>query len=215
MKLFSRVAVVTDHTMLQEAYAIRAVLEAFRIRVEFIRFVQKPHILEFFSRGDPPSYTVIVCHGTGEPPDDLHLALEVGEQKDQRYEETEGWSLETVKMTPTYIRHNIRGRRGTLISYACGSGRQPLAEAFINAGYSSYIAPLETYYDSQAGIAFITSFFYLLLSEDRDYVKRTYSEEEAVRLAAALDSDFKYGPQVFRRFTKAGYDSDVGFDFQT
>lgn len=206
MKLFSTVAIVTDHTMVEDASALRAVLEAFSVRVEFFRLVQRPQVLSFFQQEQQQDYTIIFCHGNGEPPGDLHLALKVVDQKDGDYEAPEGWAPTTVKVTPAFVKENIRGRVGTLISTACGSGRRPLADAFIDAGYNSYIAPVEPYYNSQAGIAFLTSFFYLLLSEDRDYAEIKYSEVEAVQAAVELDSEFAYGPNAFRRYTRNGYD---------
>lgn len=206
MNFFTNVAIVTDHTMAEDADAIRGVLESFRLRVDFYRLVQKPQVTRFFQQDRQYPYTIVFCHGSGDPPDDLHLAIEVVDQKDGRYEEPQDWFPVTIKMTPSFVKDNMRGRSGTLVSVACGSGRRPLADAFVDAGYDAYIAPVEPYYDSQAGIAFLTSLFYFLLAEDRDYAKTTFSEEEAVRMAAALDQSFKYGSMAFRRYTRDGYD---------
>lgn len=206
MKLFANVAIVTDHSMHEDADAIRSVLESLSLRADLYRLVQKPQVAGFFQQDRQYPYTIVFCHGAGDPPDELHIAVQVVDQKDGRYQDPEGWSPITVKMTPSFVRDNVRGRTGTLISVACGSGCRPLADAFIDAGYDAYIAPVEPYYNSQAGIAFLTSLFYLLMAEDRDYAEKTFSEEEAVRMAAALDDSFKYGPMAFRRFTNSGYD---------
>jgi hypothetical protein len=201
MKLFSEVAIVTDHTMVEHAQALRAVLESYRIRVVFHRLVQKPQVLDFFQADRQFPYTVVICHGLSEPGKEPALHFEVVEQKDESYENTEGWSLMTFKMTPSIVRESVRGRAGTLLSIACGSGHPQLADAFLGAGYSSYIAPIESYYNADAATAFLTSFFYLLLSEDRDYATHIYTEAEAVKEAGKLDEVFECGPRVFRHYS--------------
>lgn len=36
----------------------------------------------------------------------------------------------------------------------------------------------------------------------RDYATTTYTEQEAVEETAKLDPDFRYGPKLFRYYTK-------------
>ena len=47
LRLFTRVAVVCDHTMLQDAHALRGMHEAFGLQVDFYFFVQKRQIFDF------------------------------------------------------------------------------------------------------------------------------------------------------------------------
>ena len=201
MKLFTSAAIVCDQTFVEHAIALRAILETFRIRVDFYRLVQKPQINSFF-QGTPYPYTIIMCHGRGKTNDDMHLALEVVEQEQEEYDRTDGWNATTVKVTPGWIREHINNRQGTLISTACGSGREQLANAFLQAGYAAYIAPITTNYDANAGLIFVSNFFYFLISEDRDYAPNIYSESEAFEQSASIDPDFQYGPGAFKRYEK-------------
>lgn len=203
MKLFTPVAVVCDHTMVENAAALRAMLEAYRLRVDFYRFVQKPQVFNFFSQDLQYPYTIIFCHGMGEGDENMHMALEVVEQEDDDYDQTDGWSMTTVQMTPAWIAEHVQGRSGSLISTACGSGREPLARAILGAGYSSYIAPVETYYNADAGLIFVANFFYFLMSEDRDFAPVIFSECEAVENASNVDLSFQFGPKVFRCYPLA------------
>ncbi len=97
---------------------------------------------------------------------------------------------------------------GALLSTACGSGREPLAAAFLNSGYQSYIAPVhpddpeEIYVDLDSSLVFFTDFFYYLMDGvDRDYSTTTYTEQEAAEKAAQLDPHFRFGTKIFRRYT--------------
>lgn len=130
----------------------------------------------------------------------MHIALEVGQQEDGDYDKTDGWRVTTLQLTPAWITEHVRDRSGALISTACGSGREPLARAFLKSGYASYIAPVETYYNADAGLIFTVNLFYFLLSEDRDYTPHIYSEEAAVESVLKVDPDFIWGPSVFRRY---------------
>jgi hypothetical protein len=161
MQRFTPVAIVCDHTMVEPACALRAVLESFRLRVDFFRMVQLRQVQSFFA--DPPAryeYTVIWTHGSGSTEEDMHIAFDVVDQKDGDYQRPEGWETVIHKLTPAEIAAYGRHSSGTLISTACGSGREPLAQAFLQRGYRAYIAPLETYYDADAGLLFCITFFY-------------------------------------------------------
>jgi hypothetical protein len=202
MQLFTPIGIVCDHTMVEPATALRAVLESFRLRVDFYRMVQRRQVLSFFA--EPPAqyaYTILWTHGSGSTAEDMHLAFEVVDQKEGNYQQAEGWEAVTLKLTPDAIAEYVRQQSGTLISTACGAGRDPLARAFLQTGYHTYIAPLETYYDLDAGLLFCINFFYYLLAEDRDYAPITYSEQAAFELAAQSDPDFPSGTRAFRYYT--------------
>ena len=139
---------------------------------------------------------MIFCHGT-----DKALNLEVVGQEDDDYEEIDGWNATTVRVNSQWIQDHAKPRKGTLISTACGSGQEPLPEAFLAAGYDSYIAPIEKYYDTGGGLVFVTALFYFLTSA-RDHAPKVLSEQEAVEEACKIDSEFRYGPKAFRRFVK-------------
>ena len=101
----------------------------------------------------------------------------------------------------TEIAEYLQNRGGTLISITCGSGRKPLANAFFKSGYRTYIAPGETYADTDSALVFIVNLFYQLMAEDREYATTIYTEQEAAEKAALLDPDFCYGIKLFRCYT--------------
>ena len=139
----------------------------------------------------------------------MHLRIEVVDQKSGDYDSPEGWDFIAVELTPKRIAEYVQNRDGTLLSTACGSGRKPLAEAFLNAGYCAYIAPIsledsEEHEDvdlDSSLVFFITFFYYLMAGVERDYSTTTYTEQEAAEKAAQVDPDFILGTKCFRRFT--------------
>ena len=210
LRMFTRVAVVCDRTMLRDAQALRGMLEAFGLQVDFYFFVQKRQILDFFSQPRNYAYTVIFCHGSGETAENMHLRLEVVDQEDGDYDTPgdEGWDHIVVELTPAKISEYVQSREGALLSTACGSGREPIAEAFLKSGYRAYIAPVhpdepeEIYVDLDSSLVFFTSFFYYLMDGvDRDYSTTVYTEQEAAEKAAQLDPHFRFGTKIFRRYT--------------
>ncbi len=210
LRMFTPVAIVCDRTMLREAHALRGVLESFALQVDFHYFIQKRQILDFFAQPRNYAYTIIFCHGAGKTAEDMHLRLEVVDQESGDYDTPgdEGWDFVVVELTPAKIAEYVQNRDGTLLSTACGSGREPLAEAFLKSGYRSYIAlvhlddPEEIYVDLDSSLVFFTNFFYYLMDGvDRDYSTTTYTEQEAVENASQLDPDFCFGTKIFRRYT--------------
>ena len=210
LRMFTPVAIVCDRTMIREAHALRGVLESFALQVDFHYFIQKRQILDFFAQPRNYAYTIIFCHGSGKTAEDMHLRLEVVDQESGDYDTPgdEGWDFVVVELTPAKIAEYVQNRDGTLLSTACGSGREPLAEAFLKSGYRSYIAPVhlddpeEIYVDLDSSLVFFTNFFYYLMDGvDRDYSTTTYTEQEAVEKASQLDPDFRFGTKIFRRYT--------------
>ena len=201
LKLFTPVAIACDHTMTEEASALRGMLESFRLRVDFYRFVQKPQVFDFFAQPHNYAYTILLCHGGGGTPEDMHLRFDVVDQASGDYENPEGWDSVDVEFTPAKIAEHLQNREGTLISIACGSGREPMADAFLKSGYHTYIAPDETFSNTISALVFIVNLFYHLMAGDRDYATTTYTVQEAVEKAAQLDPNFIYGTKLFRCYT--------------
>ena len=203
MKLFSRVAIVCDHTpeMLQMASALRAMLEGFSLRVEFHHLVQKRQIAEFFSRSDLEcDYTVVFTHGD----EGKHLTFHVVDQADGDYDKEEGWSSIVFALTPDNIPKYVNGPSGTLISFACGGGRGALPRAFLAAGYDAYVGADADYIDADACLLFATGLFYCLLAEERDSGTRAYTLPEAVEQASKMDPGYYAGTRVFRCWSQGG-----------
>ena len=170
LRLFTRVAIACDRTMLKDAHALRGMLEAFGLQVDFYYFVQKRQILDFFAQPRKLRlYGYLLPRFWCETAEDMHLRLEVVDQEDGDYDTPgdEGWDHVVVELTPAKIAEYVQNREGTLLSTACGSGREPLAEAFLKSGYQSYIAPIhpddpkEIYVDLDSSLVFFYQFFLL------------------------------------------------------
>jgi hypothetical protein len=203
MRMFDQVAILTDQHLTEHANALRAALEAMRLRVELHRVVQDRNVTDFFTERAPAHrHTVIMCHGTG-PDASPSIDLTAVRPPAGADHSSEGaWEPCTVALSPQSVPAIIGGRgRGTLISTACGSGRPALGEAMLAQGYDTYVAPSTTYVDTDATLAFAVAFFYGLLAEDRDYATARPAED-AFALAGGLDPGFAYGPGSLRMFTR-------------
>jgi hypothetical protein len=77
VKLGDKVGVVCDHTLIEEARAIRAALESFRLHVELYRLVQRGQAEDFFGRRAKDYEHLVLCgHGNEQ-----RIRLEVIEPK--------------------------------------------------------------------------------------------------------------------------------------
>jgi hypothetical protein len=196
------VAVVTDRDSVEVASAIRAALEVFRLRVDFYRMVQRRHFLAFLAGEHIPyDYTVLCAHGTG-PDEAPRIVVEVVDQVAGDYEAETGWESVLVELTPQTIPKLVHAAGGTLVCGACGGGRAPLAEAFLGAGYDTYIGAEQSYVDAESAFLFTVGFFYFALAEDRGPDAVPYSDAEAVERAAALDPNFRYGTRLYRYYSR-------------
>lgn len=202
MKLFTRVAIICDHTLLDEALALRRVLESFTLHVDFYQLVQARHVVEFFAA--PPAgcdAVIIVVHGDGED-SAPYLRFDVIDQETADYQSPTGWHPTILEWTPERIRTQVGKGLGTVISLACGGGRAPLAEAFLDAGCDAYIGAVERYIDMHSAMMFAISFFYWLLAEDRDYCPTRCSASQAADRAKNFDQGWDYGTESFRFYTR-------------
>ena len=205
MKFFETVTVVCDQGagMQRVAESIRTFLEGLALHVYFYDLVQKRDVLKFLAGEFPPTrYTVICCHGVERAETGKQLSFEVVHQKDDDYENPNGWERVTFGLTPTNIPQHVRGNGRTFLSIACGSGHEDFAQAFLKAGCASFIAPQDAYSDTNGGVLFTAGFFYFLLAEARDYERIVYSEAEAVQRAAAIDPEYTYGTRVFHYYAR-------------
>lgn len=199
MMLFDEVTIVTDERMAESALALRATLEAYRLRVTFHRLVQRRQALEVLTqlRSD---WIVLMSHGRtlddGTP--SIYFSV-VGNDADDS-EPVEAWYPSILDLTAGNIPDIFSGVRGSVISPACGGGRRELADAFLAAGCSAYVAARETYLDTTAAVLFIASLFYFLLAEDRDLAPRAYGLSEAVERARAVDQGWQPGTEAFECF---------------
>lgn len=196
MRMFDSVVVIADPCTLELAVAVRAALEAFRLRVHVYQCVQKQNLLDVLSGAIPPADYVVLCVGGFHPPEpeSLHFRQMV-HQVDGVWQETDLW------LTPDAVREtvNLPGRT-IVVCGGCNAGTEGLAEAFLNAGCTAYLASAEAI-DADAAVLFTIGLFYHLMQEERD-PSAACSLQEAVSRAAAMDPLSEEGTHLYRLFTR-------------
>jgi hypothetical protein len=114
---------------------------------------------------------------SGKIPDSSYVILCATGGGFQVVTQREGvWGPACVVLTPDFVRQKVALAWRGIISMGCGTGRQELAQAFLHTG------------------------FYHLLSGVRSPVHHRV-EAEAVRRAAAADSDLREGTHLYRYYT--------------
>ena len=174
MKLFEHVAVAASSED-PGALVLRSELEQLGLRVHLYRFYQKRNVEDFFASKEVPSecrYTV------------------------------EGWQPFDFDLTKDNIPGLVTAPRGTLVASGCRAGREPLAKAFLEAGYEGDVGATENYVGGDSALLFVIGFFYHLLAEERDFAPRTFTDKEAAARAAAIDEDFELGTRAYRYWSR-------------
>ncbi len=205
MKLFESVVIGCDNSpdMIRDARTIRAVLETFGLRVHLYDLTRKREALQFLAGEIPQCDYVVLCsHGWNDPDEGAQISLQVVDQADGDYDNAAHWESVTLGLTPANIPDMAQGMGRTLICYACGSGREPFAQAFLKAGYKAYIAPRGDGVYGNAGVLFIIGLFYHLMTATRIGDEPTcHTDQEAVALAAALDANTPRGTCAFHYYS--------------
>jgi hypothetical protein len=126
-----------------EASVLRDILECFNYRGEVHRVGSRPQFLEIL-RGNIPTFEKIVlsCHGD-------EAGLLVAYQK---------------PVFPADVERvaNLPGR--SILSTGCHTGTEALAQAFLNSGCESYVAPTD-YLHGNASLMFAVHLFYFLAAK--------------------------------------------------
>lgn len=184
------------------ALAVRAALESFRLRVHLYHLVQKRNVLDFLQGDIPPSdYVVMVTGGIfadggyrhDEPPDRMAMGfLRVVEEADGK------WDTADFALTPPDVPKLVKLPGRTVISTACGSGREPFGKAFLDAGCRAYIGP-DGEVNEDALVAFPIMFFYHLLSSTRPKGGEC-DDKTAAERAGQVDTISSEGTHVFRYY---------------
>lgn len=203
MKLFDTVAIVCDHSLLELATAIRAPLELMRLQVRLHYLVQDQQALNFLANeACQYDYLVICCHGTGNEAAEMMIRIEVVGQKDGDPERDDGWEEAILALRPSSIPQLLHNFQGSILSLACGSGREPFGKAFLETGCQTYIAPDELYFSRDSAMLFAVGFFYHLRAEERDFDRAKLGVAEAAVLAQQLDPRFSRGTKAFRVYER-------------
>lgn len=199
MKMFDPVVIACDQGSLDLGIALRGMLELFRLRAYLHFCVQKRNVLDFLGGKIPESEYVVLCsHGLGsrgdEPPDEMKMGFHVVGKIEGKWEGVE------VALTPKNIPElvNLPGRK--VLALGCANGREPLARAFLESGCKAYIGAVEPV-DQDSTTLFAITFFYHLLSSERDPALKC-TDKEAVERARSVDVDFREGTRLFRSYER-------------
>jgi hypothetical protein len=195
MKLGDKVGIVCDHTLAEEARALRGLLESFRLDVDLHRLTQRWQAEEFFSkRAAAYDFLILQCHGCEKPC--LQIKIEVIEPKKSN---PELGDMAVYQLTPENIPDKLKGFKGVFVSGACESGRPEMGTAFLKAGCKAYLGPSD-YSDGSSGTMFIASFFYFLQYEWRLPDAQRWSISEAYEAARNLDPRAKFGTKIWKLY---------------
>ena len=163
--------IVTDDSW--AAQTRRLVLEEFGARVNFLPITSPSRLVAALSGESEfgPAPHIFICgHG-----DERGILLE--ELAEELYV---GEPFRDV-LTPADVRALVHLQGQAVISTACGSGSPEMASAFLGAGASAFIGPVEPE-DGGAAIMFVISLYYWLS-------ERKLPLAEAVARACAIDDE--------------------------
>jgi hypothetical protein len=198
MKLGDRVGIVADHTHGEEAMALRAILETFRLQVDLYRLVQRWQAEEFFAkRAKGYDHLILACHGTdtdkGAGP---RIKLEVIEP---RKDNPELGDIVEFPLTPANVPDKLTAFKGVFVSMACFSGSEALGTAFLKAGCRAYLGPGD-YSDGSSGMMYVLAIFHFLSYEWRLPDPHTYTIAQAAEAARKLDPTAKFGTKIWKLY---------------
>jgi hypothetical protein len=194
MRLFDSVAIICDQSMYDVALALRAVLDSFALQPFLYRCVQKRQVLELLGgRIAPSDYIVLACHGV---PDEHRVFFSV---VDTVAGQEDVWERVEFSLTPANIPDLVRLPDRTIVSLACGSGQDAVAQAFLASGCRAFCGPTAAP-ETDAALMYTCAFFYHLLAAEHDPRCRV-TEPDAAACAAAFDRAAQTGTGMFRYCT--------------
>ena len=179
---------------------LQSVLQQLGIRAHLYRFYNPQQVTDFFARKGVPEecrFTILCAHAGG-PAGDPAIHYDLVEQKDGDNTDPYGWEDYDLEISESTIPDLVTKARGTLVAMGCGAGREPLARAFLEAGYDGYVGATEEYVDGDSAFVFTVNLFYHLMAEERDFAPKSHTVAEAVELAALTDPDFAEGTRPYR-----------------
>ncbi|MGW0252051.1 hypothetical protein ACWDYH_36040 [Nocardia goodfellowii] len=137
---------------------LRSALEELGIQVNYLQVSQPRHVIAALGSDRPIApYVIVCCHGGGGS---IFLPELGGEVADAQ--------PFAGKMGPVQVREHLRMPGSVVISLGCETGEPALAEAFLQVGASSYVAPTDAP-DSYAAFMAALLMFYEL-TEGRELV---------------------------------------------
>ena len=202
MKIYDSVTIVSDENS-EVAMAIRSVMEQFRLRVQLYVGVWKQHLLDFFEGKVPCAEHIVICTSGDGDTESENIDLDEMKMAFSCVQVVDDWEGTTFYLTPRNIPKLVSFQEKRVLFCGCGSGRQAFAKAFIGAGCKSYIGATGEV-DGDSAMMFVLSFFYHLLSSNRDE-GITCSERKAFERAVALDTLSPSGTCRFKYFTREDF----------
>ncbi|MFJ6391248.1 hypothetical protein ACIQJT_26970 [Streptomyces sp. NPDC091972] len=161
------------------AHALRDGLEVFGIRVNHLRVGQPRHLVAALDGSRPIApYVILSCHG-----DEGRILLEGVAEELARYQPFNG------PVGPDQVREHFRLPGSVTLVTGCDTGDPRLADAFLDAGAGTYIAPRGAPFGYAS--VFAPLFFFYELTERR-------TPAEAVARLRAHDNELAMW-QMYRR----------------
>ncbi|MFG3256468.1 hypothetical protein [Streptomyces sp. NPDC048172] len=167
-----------------ESGALRTALEPFGVHVNHFPVGSARHFVAALGgRRTPAPYVLLCCHG-----DEGRILLEELAEEIARFQPFPG------HVGPAEVRTHVRLPGSVVISTGCETGAPELAEAFLEAGASAYVAP------EGAPFGYASVFAPLLLFYE---LTETRSLEAAVGKLRAHDEELAMW-RLFRRERRRG-----------
>jgi hypothetical protein len=163
-----------------EAVALRAVLEQFGIRVQLFPVGQARHLVAALGAEARAPYVVLACHG-----DEGRILLGELAEEVERFQPVHG------SLGPDEVRRFADLPGSVVICTGCDTGTPELADAFLAAGASAYLAPAGAPFGYAS--VFAPAFLFYELTERR-------SLEQAVERLRAHDRELA----MWRLFQPSG-----------
>ncbi|NKB69807.1 MAG: hypothetical protein GKR89_22270 [Candidatus Latescibacteria bacterium] len=199
MKFWDSVVIFTETDTVYKAMCIRGLLEGMHITVHIQVVDCSQHVENFLAGRYPQAAFVIWCtHGTMRTESENVLSPTLWDVlgKDEQGRD----DFEEIKrdIGPEEIVQKNTAPRKTFITISCHSGKKPLAEAFLAAGWENYIGTDEAC-ETSSCLVYLATLFSLLRAEDRDNPEeqRVYSVPEAAAIAREVEDFPLMGTRAF------------------
>ncbi|MGW2615048.1 hypothetical protein [Streptomyces sp. NPDC001500] len=113
------------------AHPLRQGLEVFGVQVNYVRVGQPRHLVAALGGARPVApYVILSCHG-----DEGRILMEDVADELSRFQPFNG------DLVPDRVREHVRLPGSVTLVTGCDTGDPALADAFLDAGASAYIAP--------------------------------------------------------------------------
>jgi hypothetical protein len=193
MRIFDEVQIITDKNMgmYRMALAIRFQLEALGLAVRFNQLFHWSEVERFLSAPRGAEALIICVHG-------IPVENQFGFRFECLKKESNGFSPTHFDITAERLKGGCFQAYPLVVSIACSSGTQAIADVLHSNGVKDYIAPAEPA-SMLSSITFVAQLFYYLLNYKRGTTQELLNF--AVTRAATIDdTDRLGGAHLYRHF---------------